>query len=92
MSWEEIEKGREYKLNDPSLSFECAIRKMSGSESWTVRSSLFGMLIVDADSPEEAMWRATVHVYDYCNRLANHYHRIRDHLPSLHELAREACI
>ena len=38
-------------------------------------------------SKEEAVWQATVWIYNECNAIANSFHRIRDHLPSIHELA-----
>lgn len=95
MEWKEIEYGREYYLCDKDTNFSCTIRKMSGMNSWTVasgNSSLFGTRMIDVDSPEEAMWQATLMIYDSCNRIANYYHKIRDHLPSIHDLARSAGI
>lgn len=41
---------------------------------------------VKASSIEEAMWRATVMLNDYYNRLIGKYMKLRDHLPSLGEL------
>ena len=32
---------------------------------------------------EEAVWQATIWIYRTCNKIANSYHHIRDHLPSL---------
>lgn len=43
-------------------------------------------------SLEEAKWRAVLTLYDVCNQKANYYHTIRDHLPDIHDLAREAGI
>ena len=44
----------------------------------------------DIDSLEEAEWAATLYIYDKCNEVANQLHKIRDHLPSLHELRENA--
>ena len=92
MKWEEVEKDREYKLVDEAIPFRCGIRKMTGMDSWTVNTSLFGTQMIDAYSADEAKWRATLMVYDDCNRKANYYHKIRDHLPDVHDLARDAGI
>lgn len=43
-----------------------------------------------ANSIEEARWQATLWIHNECNFIANSYHRIRDHLPSIHELAEAA--
>ena len=37
-------------------------------------------------SAEEVIWQATLWIYNTCNQIANSFHHIRDHLPSLHEL------
>ena len=36
---------------------------------------------------EEIEWQTTLYIYNRCNEIANSMHRIRDHLPSIHELA-----
>lgn len=92
MKWEEVEKDREYKLDDEVIPFRCAIRKMTGMDSWTVSASLLGTQMIDACSADEAKWRATLMIYDRCNMNANYYHKIRDHLPDIHDLARDAGI
>ena len=46
--------------------------------------------LVGIQSPEEAKWRAVLTLHDVCNRKANYYHNIRDHLPSIRDLAMEA--
>ena len=47
---------------------------------------------VKASSIEEAMWRATVMLSNYYNRLIGEYMKLRDHLPSLGELYDKAFI
>ena len=50
-----------------------------------VKDSL-SLKLTGIESPEEVIWKSTVWIYDECNRIANSYRHIRDHLPSLHEL------
>ena len=45
-----------------------------------------GVALVDMKSAEEAMWQATLWINKECNRVAKSFHRIRNHLPRLHEL------
>ena len=45
---------------------------------------------IHANSIEEARWQATLYIHNECNFIANSYHYIRDHLPSIHELAEAA--
>ena len=47
---------------------------------------------VEANTIEEAEWQVTLLLYDLCNKKANYYHTIRDNLPSIHELAKNAGI
>lgn len=42
--------------------------------------------LIYANSIEEAKWKATNELYNQCNKCANYYHRIRDHLPNIHNL------
>ena len=42
------------------------------------------------DSIEEVEWQVTLYIYNRCNEIANQLHKIRDHLPSIHELAEKA--
>lgn len=46
----------------------------------------FSLMIEGLKNTEEVIWQATLWIYKTCNRVANSFHRIRDHLPSLHEL------
>ena len=47
---------------------------------------------VVADSMEYAEWDAVNNLYNKCNYKANYYHKIRDHLPSIRDLAEKAGI
>ena len=39
---------------------------------------------------EEVEWQVTLYIGNKCNKIANQLHKIRDHLPSIHELAEKA--
>lgn len=41
-------------------------------------------------SVEEVEWQVTLYINNKCNKIANQLHKIRDHLPSIHELAEKA--
>ena len=41
-------------------------------------------------SIEEVEWQVTLYIGNKCNKIANQLHKIRDHLPSVHELAERA--
>ena len=92
MEWKEIESGLEYELSDDDERFRATVRQMSGGKDWVASATTFGATWIEAASPEKAMWLATLSIYDNCNRMANHYHRIRDHLPSVRDLAEKAGI
>ena len=47
---------------------------------------------VKASSVEEVEWQVTLLLYDRCNQMANYFHKIRDNLPSIHDLADKAGI
>lgn len=38
-------------------------------------------------SIEEVEWQVTLYIGNKCNKIANQLHKIRDHLPSVHDLA-----
>ena len=42
------------------------------------------------DSIKEVEWQVTLYIGNKCNRIANQLQKIRDHLPSIHELAERA--
>ena len=41
-------------------------------------------------SIKEVEWQVTLYIGNKCDRIANQLHKIRDHLPSIHELADKA--
>ena len=90
MEWKEIEKGLEYELSYDDEKFVATVRQMSGGIKWVVSASPFFATWIEATSPEEAMWLATLSIYNNCNQMANHFHRIRDHLPNTRNLAEKA--
>ncbi len=49
-----------------------------------------GFYLMNIDSIEEAEWQMTLYIYDRCNEIANELHKLRDHLPSIHELAEKS--
>lgn len=49
-----------------------------------------GFYLMNIDSIEEAEWQITLYIYNRCNEIANQLYKIRDHLPSIHELAEKA--
>lgn len=46
----------------------------------------FSVRLENIESSDEAIWQATLWIYKECNRIANSFHHIRDHLTSLHKL------
>lgn len=47
---------------------------------------------IELESMPAAEWHAVCSLGHFCNKKANYYHKIRDHLPSVHELAKKAGI
>lgn len=92
MEWKD--EGNQQCLYDDSEKLICRIKKITGQINWALYApDIFDELYMfPAHTKEVARWRATVMVYNECNRIANYFHKIRDHLPSLHELAAEAGI
>lgn len=46
----------------------------------------FGVTISGMTNAEEALWQATIWIHDECNKIANSFHHIRDHLPRFNDL------
>ena len=55
-------------------------------ERWNINDLIDFDETFDADSLEEAQWRAAVILNNYCNQQIAQYMKIRDHLPTLSEL------
>lgn len=64
-----------------------SILKLQGNEYQINLDCLHDYCITTADSMAYAEWYAVNYLYNCCNREANYYHNIRDHLPSIHDLA-----
>ena len=88
--WEEIDNS-EYRLKDTSGQMR-AYLICNFDDRWVCRlyndelNMNFHATFEGLKTNEEAIWQATLWIYDTCNQIANSFHHIRDHLPSLHEL------
>ncbi len=87
--WEKVSK-TEYKLTD-SCGLTVGYLALNYDRSWCRFYNddfdmKFSLTIEGLKNTEEAIWQATLWIYQTCNQVANSFHRIRDHLPSLHEL------
>lgn len=88
MTWVD-DRWRQY-LRDDDGNLVCSLIKQDKPDVWRMYAPRIGAedFTIYAKNVEEAKWRATLTVYDECNRIANYYHEIRDHLPDVHELAK----
>ena len=85
----------EYKLNDNNgQNVAYLIRNFD--DRWVCRfyndnyNMDFGVVFENMESAELVIWKATIWIYDECNRIANSFHHIRDHLPSLRKHREQA--
>lgn len=51
------------------------------NDDWDMK---FRLTIEGLKNTEEVIWQATIWIYNTCNRIANSFHRIRDHLPKVY--------
>lgn len=89
MIWKEKYKALEYELSDEEsyIPFRCVLRKDSQLlDAWRCRCDLFGTFFVNARTPEEAKWLATLAINKECQDRINYFAKIRDNLPCLREL------
>ena len=56
---------------------------------WSMDCHSYGSYII-AQSDENAMWQATLEIYNKCIEMVNAYCKIRDGLPDVRKLYREA--
>ena len=56
------------------------------NDDWNIN---FGVTFDELRNTEEVIWQATLWIYNTCNQVANSFHHIRDHLPSLRDLHNE---
>lgn len=88
--WEKVDRS-EYKLKDASGQTIAYLFRNYDSrwfcrfhnDDWNMN---FGVTFEGLKNAEEVIWQTTLWIYNTCNHVANSFHRIRDHLPSLHEL------
>jgi len=84
----------ELRTSDNTLIATLAYHKVANE--WTIDfenvfEDLCGeILFVVAATNDEAKWKATVEINNYCNRLISNVMKIRDHLPDLCELYENA--
>lgn len=77
----------ELRTNDNTLIVTLAYHELI--DEWTIDfenvfEDLCGeVLVVVASTIEEAQWKATIEIYNYCNRLISNVMKIRAHLPEL---------
>ena len=94
--WEPFDESEEFLKNCDGMII-ARLRKHWNEARWICTFSPqldnvdvhFSLELEGIKSVEEARWQATAWIYNQCNYIANHFHRIRDHLPSVHELAEE---
>ena len=93
--WDKVDD-YEYRLKDENHQIKGYLIQ-DGSGDWVVRffnDDIDGAFpntarLKDMDNAEHAIWQATLWIYNQCNKIANSFHHIRNHLPSIHELAEE---
>lgn len=56
---------------------------------WSMDCHSYAKYIM-AQSEENAIWQATLEIYNKCIEMVNAYHKIRDGLPDVRKLYREA--
>lgn len=80
----------ELRTSDNSLIATLAYYEVANE--WTIDfenvfEDLCGeVLFIVASTNEEAQWKATIEIHNYCNRLISNVMKIRDHLPALEDL------
>ena len=87
--WKEYDDGeRAYLLSDSGETI-AYVEKQDSVWDCTIYPKLIaeGFYWRGVDSIEEIEWQITLYINNRCNDIANQLHKIRDHLPSIHELA-----
>ncbi len=83
-----------YDDNEKSIAF--VYRKCYDGDIWECYFFVdnfgvhFSVTFENIKSAERALLQATLWIYNNCNQVANNFHYIRDHLPSLHELREQS--
>ena len=78
------------ELKDSSGNVIATLEKVA-DDTWDCRftneeCNRLSVIFLHTETKEIAIWQATIWIYNECNRIANSYHHIRDHLPHLHDL------
>ena len=70
---------------------EIKSRLYRNKNEWLVATYCFDGQIyaIDAKDIDEAEWRATLLIHYKCSEVMNHYDKIRQHLPDIHELGKK---
>ena len=93
-NWEKVDDS-EYRLKNTSGQM-IAYLLNNFNDRWICRlynieyDITFVVTLEGLKSQEEAIWQATIWIYNTCNQIANSFHHIRDHLPNLGELRKRA--
>lgn len=87
--WKRIDDW-EYDLNDDqNRRIASLLQDYSGKWICLFFDNNFGLNFreeFEEPSIEEVKWRATCWIHSQCNKIANSFHHIRDHLPNVGEL------
>ena len=93
--WEKVDDS-ECRLKDPSsqmIAIAYLIRNFN--DRWSCRfynadwDMTYYCVFEGIKTPDDAMRQATVWIYNTCNQVADSFHNLRDHLPSLEELRKQ---
>ena len=92
--WKEYNDGEMASLYSSDNKKIAIIQKQENGWDCTIYPKYIaeGFYLMNIDSIEEAEWQMTLYIHNRCNEIANQLHKIRDHLPSIHELAKRARI
>ena len=90
--WKEYNDGERAYLYSSDNKKIAYIQKKENAWDCTIYPEYIaeGFYLMNIDSIEEAEWQITLYIYNRCNEIANSLHKIRDHLPSIHDLADRA--
>ena len=90
--WKEYNNGERAYLYSADGNKIAYIQKKENTWDCTIYSEFIveEFRLIYVDGIEEAEWQITLYIYNRCNEIANQLHKIRDHLPNIHELAEKA--
>lgn len=90
--WKEYNDGERAFLLSANGEQLAYIQKKNGMWDCTIFLELIAtnFYYMGIASIEEVEWQMTLYINNECNKIANRLYKIRDHLPSIHELAERA--